>query len=165
MNFGVFVYLFWRETANCIQRQHPCMMAYDKRAREMLCLLILQFGMFVTLILRCHGFFVTYKLLEMKRNQMLCMHLSAKKSYLMRKRKHAQLRRLRRKQKSVWVMVNGRTDQWWRNMIGGNLPGSFWKKTLGCQKIYFMNCLLSLLLIYHQILHHQIIVYWTLKNH
>ena len=60
----------------------------------MLGLLILQFGMFVTLVLQCHGLFVTYKLLEMKRNQMLCMHLSAKKSYLMRKRKHAQLRRL-----------------------------------------------------------------------
>ena len=121
MNFGVFVYLFWRETANCKQRQHPCMMAYVKRAREMLGLLILQFGMFVTLVLQCHGLFVTYKLLEMKRNQMLCMHLSAKKSYLMRKRKHAQLRRLRRKHKSVWVVVNRRTDQWWRNMISGNL--------------------------------------------
>ena len=44
----------------------------------MLGLLILQFGMFVTLVLQCHGLFVTYKLLEMKRNQMHCMHLSAK---------------------------------------------------------------------------------------
>ena len=137
MNFGVFIYLYWRETANCKQRQHPCMMAYDKRAREMLGLLILQFGMFVTLVLQCHGLFVTYKLLEMKRNQMLCMHLSAKKSYLMKKRKHAQLRRLRRKHKSVWVVVNGRTDQWWRNMIGGNLPGSFWKKNFRMSKDLF----------------------------
>ena len=74
-------------------------MAYGKRAREMLGLLILQFGIIVTLVLQCHRLFVTYKLLEMKRNQMICMHLSAKKNYLMRKRKHAQLRRLRRKQK------------------------------------------------------------------
>ena len=68
MNFGVFVYLFWQETANCKQRQHPCMMAYNKRAREMLGLLILQFGMFVTLVLQCHGLVVSYKLLEMKRD-------------------------------------------------------------------------------------------------
>ena len=83
------------------------MMVYDKspdkRAREMLGLLILQFGMFVTLVLQCHGLLVTYKLLEIKRNQMLCMHLNAKKNYLMRKRK----------------------DAWWRNMIGGNVPDSF----------------------------------------
>ena len=86
--------------------------------------------MFVTLVLQCHGLFVTYKLLEMKRNQMLCMHLSAKKSYLMRKRKHAQLRRLDVNTNQYGVVVNGRTDQRWRNMIGGNLPGSFWKKKL-----------------------------------
>ena len=102
----------------------------------MLGLLILQFGMFVTLILQCHALFVTYKLLERKRNQMLCMHLSAKKNYLMRKRKHAQLRRFRRKQKSVWV-VNGRTDQWWQNMIGGNVPDSFWKKNVRMSKDSF----------------------------
>ena len=97
--------------------------------------------MFVTLVLQCHGLFVTYKLLEMKRNQMLCMHLSAKKNYLMRKRKHAQLRRLRRKHKSLWVVVNGRIDQWWRNMIGGNLSGSFGRKTLGCQRfISWIGC-------------------------
>ena len=113
----------------------------------MLDLLIYNFGMFVTLVLQCHGLFVTSKLLEMKRNQMLCMHLSAKKNYLMRKRKHAQLRRLRRKHKSLWVVVNGRTDQWWRNMIGGNLPGSFWKKNFRMSKIYFMNWLLSSFLI------------------
>ena len=103
----------------------------------MLGLLILQFVMFVTLVLQCHGLFFTYKLLEMKRNQMLCMHLSAKKNYLKRKRKHAQLRRLRRKHKSVWVVVNERTDQWWRNMIGGNLPGSFWKKNFRMSKYLF----------------------------
>ena len=103
----------------------------------MLGLLILQFGMFVTLVLQCHGLFVTYKMLEMKRNQMLCMHLSAKKSYLMRKRKHAQLRRLRRNHKSVSVVVKGRTDQWWQNMIGGNLPDSFWKKNFRMSKDLF----------------------------
>ena len=92
----------------------------------MLGLLILEFGMFVTLVLQCHGLFVTYKLLEMKMNQMLCMHLSAKKNYLMRKRKHAQLRRLRRKHKISMGRVNGRTDQWWRNMTGRNVPCSFW---------------------------------------
>ena len=80
--------------------------------------------------------FVAYKLLEMKTNQMLCMHFSAKKSYLMREIKHAQLRRLRRKHKSVWV-VNGRTDQWWRNIIGGNVPDSFWKKNFRMSKDLF----------------------------
>ena len=73
----------------------------------------------------------------MKRNQMLCMHLSAKKSYLMRKRKHAQLRRLPRKHKSVWEVVNGRTDQWWRNLIDVNLPGNFWKKNVRMSKDLF----------------------------
>ena len=75
----------------------------------MLGLLILQFGMFVTLVLQCHGLFVTYKLLEMKLDVLYAF--KCKKSCLMRKKKHAQLRRLRRKHKSVWVMVNGRTDR------------------------------------------------------
>ena len=113
------------------------MMAYDKRAREMLSLLILQFRMFDTLVLQYHGLFVAYKLLEMKRNRMFCMHLNAKKSYLTRKRKHAKLGRLQRKLKSVWVVVNGRTDQWLQNMIGGNLPGSFWKKNFRMSKDLF----------------------------
>ena len=100
----------------------------------MLGLLILQFGMFVTLVLQCHGLFVTYKVLEMKINQMLCMHLSAKKTYRMRKRKHAQLRTLRRKHKISMGRVNWRTDQWWRNMIGGNVPDSFWRKNFRMSK-------------------------------
>ena len=41
------------------------------------------------------------------------------------------------KHKSVWVVVNGRTDQWWRNMIGGNLPGNFWKKNFRMSKDLF----------------------------
>ena len=39
--------------------------------------------------------------------------------------------------KSVWVVVNGRTNQWWRNMIGWNLPGSFWKKNFRMSKDLF----------------------------
>ena len=163
--FWRFCDLFWREIANCKERQHPCMMAYDKKAREMLGLLILQFGIFVTLVLQCHELFVTYKLLEMKRNQMLCMHLSAKKSYLMRKRKHAQLRRLRRKHKSVWVVVNGRTDQWWQIMIGGNLQGSFWKKNFRMSKDLFHELSAELIPYIAPNPSSPIIVYWTLKNH
>ena len=33
--------------------------------------------------------------------------------------------------------MNGRTDQWLRNMIGGNLPGSFWKKYFRMSKDLF----------------------------
>ena len=33
--------------------------------------------------------------------------------------------------------VNGRTDQWWRNIIGGNVPDSFWKKNFRMSKDSF----------------------------
>ena len=42
-----------------------------------------------------------------------------------------------RNHKSVSVVVKGRTDQWWRNMIGGNLPDSFWKKNFRMSKDLF----------------------------
>ena len=72
---------------------------------------------------------VTYKLLEMRRNMLLSAYFSVRRSNLRRKRKHLRARLLNRKKRSIWV-VNGRTEQWWKNLIGADVPDSCWKKNL-----------------------------------
>ena len=65
--------------------------------------------------------------MELKRNLSLAAYLSARKTYLQRKRRNLQARRVCRKRRSLWV-INGRTDQWWQNMIGEDVPDWCWRK-------------------------------------
>ena len=64
--------------------------------------------------------------MELKQNLSLAAYSSARKTYLQRKRRNLQARRVRQKRRSLWV-INGRTDQWWQNMIG-NVPYWCWRK-------------------------------------
>jgi len=61
---------------------------------------------------------------------------SARKTYLQRKRRNLQARRVCRNRRSVWV-INGRMDQWWQNMIGEDVPDWCWKKTFRMSKECF----------------------------
>ena len=60
-------------------------------------------------------------MMELKRNLSLAAYISVRKAYLQRKRRNLQARQVRRKRRSVWV-INGRTDQWWQNIIGEDVP-------------------------------------------
>ena len=71
------------------------------------------FGLLAALTFQLFGIVTAYKMMEMKRN----LSLAARKTYLQRKRRNL---RVRRKRRSVWVI--GRTDQWWQNMIGDDVP-------------------------------------------
>ena len=127
-----------RAVISCLKiaREIQGKMADNTSARSMASLIFLQFGLFLILILQLQGIMITYKVLEMKRNSILSAYLSVKKRNLLRKRKHLKARRLRRKPKSVWV-INGRTDQWWQNLIGANVPQICWKKNLRMSRVCF----------------------------
>ena len=88
-------------------------------------LFLSQFGLLAALNFQLFGIVTAQKTMELKRNLSLAAYLSAKKTYLQRKRRNLQARRVRRKRRSVWV-INGRTDQWWQNMIGEDVPD--WNK-------------------------------------
>ena len=79
-------------------------------------------------------------MMELKRNLPLAAYLSARKTYLQRKRRN-QARRVRRKPRSVWV-INGRTDQWWQNMIGEDVPDWCWRKNFRMSKECFISFIL-----------------------
>ena len=104
-------------------------MANNKEAFKMAAFVFLQFALLLSFILQLHGIMVTDKLLEMRRNMLLSAYFSVPRSNLRRKRKHLQARLLNRKKRSIWV-VNGRTEQWWKNLIGTDVPDSCWKKNL-----------------------------------
>ena len=112
-------------------------MAAGRNHRLLVLQMCIQFFPLISLILQLHGLVITYKILEMKRNLMLCALFSAKKSKLQRKMKHIQARRILRRPRSTWV-ANGRTDQWWQNMLGADVPEYCWKKNFRMSRISFM---------------------------
>ena len=68
----------------------------------------------------------------------MAAYISARKRCYLRKRRNLQARPLRRKRRSVWV-INGRTDQWWQNMIGEDVPDWCWKKNFRMSKECFLE--------------------------
>lgn len=111
-------------------------MAPRTRIVKMSAMLLTQFSLLLALNFQLFGMVTAYKMMEMKRNLSLATYLSARKSYLQRKRRHLQARRVRRKARSIWV-INGRTDQWWQNMIGADVPEWCWKKNFRMSKECF----------------------------
>lgn len=79
---------------------------------------------------------LAYKMLEHKRNLSLGAYISSRKSYIHKKIRHLQARRARRKARSIWV-ENGRTDQWWQNMIGEDVTERCWRKNFRMSKECF----------------------------
>ena len=101
-------------------------------------LFLSQFGLLAALNFQLFGMVTAYKMMELKRNLSLAAYLSARKTYLQRKRRNLQARRVRRKRRSVWV-INGRTDQWWQNMIGEDVPDWCWRKNFRMSKECFIS--------------------------
>ena len=100
-------------------------------------LLLSQFGLLVALNFQLFGMITAYKMMELKRNLSLAAYMSSRKTYFQRKRRNLQARQVRRKRRSVWV-INGRTDQWWQNMIGEDVPDWCWKKIFRMSKECFL---------------------------
>ena len=99
-------------------------------------LFLSQFGLLAALNFQLFGMVTAYKMMELKRNLSLAAYLSARKTYLQRKRRNLRARRVRRKRRSVWI-INGRTDQWWQNMIGEDVPDCCWRKNFRMSKECF----------------------------
>ena len=100
-------------------------------------LLLSQFGLLVALNFQLFGMITANKMMELKRNLSLAAYISSRKTYFQRKRGNLQVRQVRRKRRSVWV-INGRTDQWWQNMIGEDVPDWCWKKIFRMSKECFL---------------------------
>ena len=72
---------------------------------------------------------MVYNLLRARQNSMVSANLTTKKGKWQKKRKHIQSRNLRRKTKSVWVLLPSKTDEYWQEMIGRDVPERLWKKS------------------------------------
>ena len=101
-------------------------------------LFLSQFGLLAALNFQLFGMVTAYKMMELKRNLSLAAYLSARKTYLQRKRRNLQARRVRRKRRSVWV-INGRTEQRWQNMIGQDVPDWCQRKSFACLRSVSVN--------------------------
>ena len=106
-------------------------------------LVFFQFGVLVTLILQCNAMMIAYKLLQKRRTLLLCSYLCSKKNKWTTRKKHRKLSRLCRSPRTIWV-ANGRTDQWWRNLVSENLPLGTWKKNFRMSKECFYNLVAQL---------------------
>ena len=84
-------------------------------------LLLSQFGLLAALNCQLFGMVTAYNMMELKRNLYLAAYVSARKTSLQRKRRNLQAHQVLRKRRSVWV-IDGRTDQWWQNMMGEDVP-------------------------------------------
>ena len=100
--------------------------------------IIQQFSLLTALTLQLNGLIIAYKLLEAKRIMAVGAYLCTRKNNLIRKKKHAKQRFLYRKPKSFWV-EKGRTDQWWQNMIGSDVPEICWKRNFHMTKECFLE--------------------------
>lgn len=98
-------------------------------------LVFFQFVVLVTLILQCNAMIVAYKHLQKKRTLLLCAYFCSKKNKWATKTKHFKSHRLRRKPRTIWV-AGGRTDQWWRNLVSGNLPSDTWNKNFRIKNLF-----------------------------
>ena len=66
--------------------------------------------------------------------------LTCKKRFILRKMKQVRARQLRKKHRSCWFR-EGRTDQWWDNMMKNILPEEQWKKNFRMSRLSFFKLL------------------------
>ena len=102
-------------------------MAAREIVRKLLWQVLIQKLSILALVFQLHGLVITYKILQMKRDLMVSAYFATWKSKMQRKRKHIQARRILRKARTVWV-VKGRTEEWWLNMLGEDVPEFCWRK-------------------------------------
>ena len=70
--------------------------------------------------------------------KLIISNLLRKKNFRLKKLKDKMLRRNSKKPHSCWYKI-GRSDKWWKNMISGISPESYWFKNFRLSKSAFMN--------------------------
>ena len=70
--------------------------------------------------------------------KLIINNLLRKKNFRLKKLKDKMLRRNSKKPRSCWYKI-GRSDKWWKNMISGISPESYWFKNFRLSKSAFMN--------------------------
>ena len=91
-----------------------------------------------------YGVCAVVQLYIKSRDNLLARLLQSKRNNLIRKFRRERLSRMRRKLRSTWY-YNGRTDQWWINMLGNNLPDEEWRKNFRMSQADFNKLLEDLL--------------------
>ena len=86
-----------------------------------------------SVLMQFHGLLYLYMLYRKRNIDLMVVHFARKINLSVKKCKQLKFRRLRRKQQGIWVN-EGRTDQWWQNMIRDISPEEDWKKNLRMTK-------------------------------
>ena len=73
-----------------------------------------------------------------KRNTIIMSMLMSRQRYLFRKMKAKRISQLRRKQREVWYK-QGRTDQWWKNLLSGKLSDEEWQRNFRLSRTEFFK--------------------------
>ncbi len=73
-----------------------------------------------------------------KRNTIIMSMLMSRRRYLFRKMKGKRISQLRRKQREVWYK-QGRTDQWWKNVLSGKLSDEEWQRNFRLSRTEFFE--------------------------
>lgn len=74
------------------------------------------------------------------RNDTLLKSLLAKRNFQLRRQKRQRMMRFLRSPRSIWYQ-NGRSDQWWVNLINNSLPDEEWKKNFRLSRLQFFTLL------------------------
>ena len=97
----------------------------DKKHLLLKCSQVIIF--FTALVLRQYGLLTIWKIQHTNQCNQMISFLQGKRNYRLSKLKLAKQRRLLRKKRRCWVTF-GKTEQWWRNMIGGMVAEEKWRK-------------------------------------
>ena len=73
-----------------------------------------------------------------KRNTIIMSMLMSRRRYLFRKMKAKRISQLRRKRREVWYK-QGRTDQWWKNVLSGKLSDEEWQRNFRLSRTEFFE--------------------------
>ena len=102
-------------------------------------LIINNLAQFSTLLTKLQGVLMLWKLNQARALSLAFGVLAKRKSKIKRKVLHKQIRRLQRKDRSIWYKP-GRTDLWWQIFAWALLRRGAGNNSLGWTEIFFINC-------------------------
>ena len=103
-------------------------------------LIINNLAQFSTLLTKQQGVLMLWKLNQAGALSLAFGVLAKRKSKIKRKVLHKQIRRLQRKDRSIWYKP-GRTDLWWQNIRMGIAPKECWKQFFRMDRDFFYKLL------------------------
>ena len=92
----------------------------------------------ICMIMQLHGFVLFSQIYRRKQENIYKSLLLHQKSIYRRKMKYLNRRQSRRKHRSTWCM-NGRSDEWRKNMLSGKADETEWKKNFRLKREDFME--------------------------